>query len=173
MNAPVTLSKVEQLRARDGDACWLCTRQLNFSAVPNSKNAPTIEHLVAKSLGGGGELKNLVLTHPHCNRQLADKPLARKQEMRAKAHANAAKIKAAQSGSTAKVSAAEPPVKAATPVPPDEAHSPITGACVPSTTYAELHAEIAYWRRLALISGGGLLLSLGFVLGGGAVLLLS
>lgn len=167
MNAPV-LSKAEQVRARDGESCWLCTRPFDFSATPNSKKAPTIEHLVAKSLGGGSELSNLVLTHPHCNRQLADKPLTKKLEIRAKVHANAAKLTAREPFPEAE----ERMAKASTLNPPVEFVSrPNSSDSVDSI--AVLRTEAAYWRKLALISGGGLLTCLGFVAGSGAVLLFS
>lgn len=167
MNAP-TLSKVEQIRARDGDACWLCTLPFNFSAVPNSKKAPTVEHLVAKSLGGGSELTNLVLTHPHCNRQLADKPLAKKLEIRAKVHANAAKVAAREAVPVAEGQVAEPfvPTTEAKTVAQPKTRDPVNST-------AELRAELAYWRKLALISGSCLLVCVGFVLGSGTVLLFS
>lgn len=84
MNAPVKLSKLDELRARDGDVCWLCAGRLDFSAVPNSGKAPTREHLVAVSRGGPDTLDNLVLCHPGCNKQLGNRPLADKLKMREK-----------------------------------------------------------------------------------------
>ncbi|HET9355172.1 MAG TPA: HNH endonuclease [Sphingomicrobium sp.] len=83
MNAPLK-SKVELLRARDGDDCWLCGGRLQFAAAPNSKKAPTIEHLTPRSLGGASTLDNLALCHPGCNRQLADRPREHKERIRAK-----------------------------------------------------------------------------------------
>lgn len=82
MNAPACLGKVELLRLRDGPRCWLCDEALDFNAVPNSKKAPTIEHLIAQSLGGPSTMENLVLCHPGCNRQLGVRPLAAKILMR-------------------------------------------------------------------------------------------
>jgi len=82
MNAPPKLSKIDQLRARDGDNCWLCDRALDFDAEPNSKKAPTLEHLLAVSLGGKGGLDNLVLCHPSCNVHLGARPEAAKRKMR-------------------------------------------------------------------------------------------
>lgn len=171
MNAPASLTKIEQIRARDGDGCWLCARPLDFAAVPNSKNAPTLEHLVAKSLGGGNELANLVLCHPGCNLHLADKPLAKKQEIRAKWQANAAKVAAAASAAKATPAAAKAPAKAvpAPPAPPRPAPPP---PVAPAPVVAQLRAELAYWRRLALVGGGAGLASLGFIAGLGAGLLL-
>jgi hypothetical protein len=85
MNAP--LSKVEQIRARHGDGCWLCGGELDFRAPPNSKKAPTKEHLQPLSLGGTSDLDNLALCHPGCNRQLANRPREDKERMRAKRRA--------------------------------------------------------------------------------------
>src|SRR5688500_6705365 len=74
----------EQIFALHGDACWLCNGRLDFSpdAAPSKK--PTIEHLRAKSLGGGNELDNLRLCHPKCNERLSNKTLSEKESMRAK-----------------------------------------------------------------------------------------
>nr|WP_314442200.1 HNH endonuclease [uncultured Sphingomonas sp.] len=126
MNAPAALGKVEQIRARDGDACWLCNRPLDFSAEPNSKNAPTIEHLVAKSLGGGGELTNLALCHPGCNGHLGDRPLAKKQELRAKWHANTAKVAAAKASTSAKAPTTKLVVRNAVSPPTPPASAPLS-----------------------------------------------
>jgi hypothetical protein len=83
MNAPLK-GKTELLLARDGDRCWFCGGRLNFSAVPNSKKAPTIEHLTPRSLGGKSDLDNLRLCHPGCNRHLGDRPREQKERLRAK-----------------------------------------------------------------------------------------
>lgn len=165
MNAPIVLSKVEQIRARDGDECWLCTRPLDFTAAPNSKNAPTIEHLVAKSSGGSGDLANLALCHKACNLHLGDRPLAKKQEMRVKFHANAAKNAAVKGAQLAKAPQSKLSAKALTPqleMPPREQHQ---HPSMSRPTPDELGAEIAYWRRLALVGGGAGLVSLGFTVG--------
>jgi len=75
-------SKVEQLRARDGDRCWLCGKHIDFKAVPNSSKAWSVEHLLSKSSGGPDVLDNLVLCHPPCNRILANRPLKDKIRLR-------------------------------------------------------------------------------------------
>ncbi len=82
MSGPVNLGKVDRLRARDGDKCWLCDRKIDFKAKPNSAQAWSIEHLLSKSLGGPDILENLVLCHPGCNRMLRDRPLKDKIRMR-------------------------------------------------------------------------------------------
>jgi hypothetical protein len=178
MNAPPSLGKVEQIRARDGDACWGCAGKLDFNAEPNSKKAPTIEHLVAKSLGGGGEMANLVLCHSGCNVQLGNRTLAEKQKLRAKWLGNTAKV-------AAKVSAAKPPAASKPPAAPKplgkadtatmvaQASVLPTGPSLPAATRSELAVEVAYWRRLALIGGGGGLMSAGFAVGLCVGLLLS
>lgn len=104
MTAPA-LSKTDRLRARDGDACWLCGQAMDFAAKPNSKKAPTREHLQPLSVGGTDALDNLVLCHPGCNRQLGDRPRADKEKMRARRMAKAAApvaLKAANSTPPAK-----------------------------------------------------------------------
>jgi hypothetical protein len=82
MSGPDNISNLDRLRARDGCGCWLCGEPLDFSAVPNSARAPTLEHLIAKSRGGPQTLENIVLCHACCNRQLADRPLVDKIKMR-------------------------------------------------------------------------------------------
>lgn len=82
MSGPDNLGKVDRLRARDGDHCWLCGEPMNFKAVPNTSKAPSIEHLIAKSRGGPQSLDNLVLCHTSCNRHLADRSLVNKIKMR-------------------------------------------------------------------------------------------
>lgn len=82
MSGPVNISKLDRLRARDGDRCWLCDKPMNFEAKPNSPAAWSIEHLIAKSLGGPGMLDNLVLCHPGCNRILKDRLLTDKIKLR-------------------------------------------------------------------------------------------
>lgn len=82
MSGPDNISKVDRLRLRDGGRCWLCDEPLDFKAVPNSKRAPSLEHLIAKSRGGPQSLDNLVLCHASCNWHLADRPLVNKIKMR-------------------------------------------------------------------------------------------
>jgi hypothetical protein len=171
MNAPAAVGKVEKLRARDGDACWLCTRPMDFTAVPNSKKAPTIEHLVPRSLGGGGEMSNLVLTHQACNAHLANRPLSQKEEMRTKWHANAKK--SASLKVAGKAHSSKPPVKAV-PVPTTpQIAAALDKPSAPWVAESALRGELDYWRRVALIGGGGALVGLGFALGLCTGLLLS
>lgn len=82
MSGPENIGKLDRLRARDGGKCWLCDQPIDFDAVPNTKKAPTFEHLIAQSRGGPSTLENLVLCHPGCNRQLGDRPLVDKIRMR-------------------------------------------------------------------------------------------
>ena len=82
MSGPENISKVDRLRARDGDVCWLCAKPMDFSAKPNSAKAWSMEHLVCKSFGGPEDLANLVLCHPPCNRILGNRPLKKKIELR-------------------------------------------------------------------------------------------
>ena len=82
MSGPDNISKQDRLRLRDGGRCWLCNEPLDFKAAPNSKKAPTFEHLIALSRGGPKTLENLVLCHASCNRHLRDRPLVDKIVMR-------------------------------------------------------------------------------------------
>lgn len=84
MSGPDNLSKLDRLRARDGDNCWLCGERIDFNAIPNSSRACSLEHLIALSRGGTGSIENLVLCHPTCNRRLGDRSLQDKIRMREK-----------------------------------------------------------------------------------------
>lgn len=66
---------MKSLLKRDGDECWFCGGPL--------KNDITIEHLVPRSVGGGNDLKNLVLAHSECNQLAADMDMNRKIEFKA------------------------------------------------------------------------------------------
>ena len=80
MNAP--LKKVDLIRARDGDLCWLCNQGIDFEAEPNSSKAWSIEHLLATCHEGPDNLANMVLCHPPCNRLLGCRPLKDKIRLR-------------------------------------------------------------------------------------------
>ena len=82
MAGPANISKVERLRARDGDLCWLCGKHMDFDAKPNSPKAWSVEHLIPVCRCGPGTLENLVLCHPPCNRVLGDRPLKDKIKLR-------------------------------------------------------------------------------------------
>jgi len=82
VSGPEKISKVERLRARDGDNCWLCNKPMKFDAKPNSAQAWSIEHLIPDCRGGPSTLENLVLCHPGCNRILKDRCLKDKIKLR-------------------------------------------------------------------------------------------
>ena len=82
MSGPANISKVERLRARDGDQCWLCGKHIDFKAKPNSAKAWSVEHLLAQAFGGNDRMENLVLCHPPCNRILKDRILRDKVRLR-------------------------------------------------------------------------------------------
>lgn len=90
------------LRARDGDFCWLCNREMKFGAMPNTRKAPTIEHLEPRSRGGKDTLENLALCHPGCNRHLKDRSLSDKSKMREKHHRETEKLLQRQTAQKAK-----------------------------------------------------------------------
>jgi hypothetical protein len=88
MAGPANISKVERLRARDGDLCWLCSKHMDFNAKPNSAKAWSIEHLLCKTFGGSDRLENLVLCHPCCNHILANRSLKDKIKLRERRQRN-------------------------------------------------------------------------------------
>lgn len=75
-------SKIKEIRERDGDNCWRCHQPMDFEAVPNSRKAPTIEHLESKKHGGTLSIENVVLCHPGCNRHLGTNTPSQKRRMR-------------------------------------------------------------------------------------------
>ena len=101
---------------------------MDFGAKPNTKKAPTKEHLQPLSAGGTGALDNLVLCHPGCNRHLRNRPRADKESIRAKWIAKAA------------VSAVP---KAATRAPPNRP-GPVA---IPKAAAAK--ASLVEWRIVA------------------------
>lgn len=154
MNAPPNLSQIEQLRARDGDLCWLCGGKLNFAAPPNSKKAPTKEHLEAKCNGGSGTLDNLVLCHPGCNKHLGTRPKTDKFKMREK------HIEARKRQSAARLTAKPPAQAKSAPSPAQKPRS-----TEPTRDRAPLVAAVEYWRRMALAAVSAAIFALGMSLG--------
>jgi 5-methylcytosine-specific restriction endonuclease McrA len=69
--------KLNALRGRDGDRCWICGRQLLFVHDANGrlvKTNATFDHLVPHSLGGHAILPNLKLACKKCNSTRGHKP---------------------------------------------------------------------------------------------------
>jgi hypothetical protein len=50
---------IEALRARDGNCCYICRRELDSD--------PQVDHVVPTTLDGDHALHNLALTHERCN----------------------------------------------------------------------------------------------------------
>jgi len=63
---PPALS-VHQIAERDGTRCYVCRRKVDMTLSGNHKWGPTIEHIVAVSLGGTNDPENLALSHRHRN----------------------------------------------------------------------------------------------------------
>lgn len=70
------------VRARDGDLCWLCHHPMRFGPPFNVGKAATVEHLLAKSMGGKSDPHNLRLCHKGCNKHLGVLPPEQKERMR-------------------------------------------------------------------------------------------
>jgi hypothetical protein len=82
VSGPDTISKLDRLRLRDGQRCWLCDENLDFKAVPNTALAPTFEHLLSQCHDGPDRIENLVLCHRKCNQVLRDRSVAEKVKLR-------------------------------------------------------------------------------------------
>ena len=145
----------DQIRARDGDRCWLCNGKLSFDPRAKEKRRPSIEHLEPTSLGGGNNLDNLRLCHPGCNQQLGNRPRAEKEGIREKRQRaiveNREKMaKAAQAPAKSKV-------KAATAAPQGKS-APSVSPALPSYPMAVLakasvqKAQVSDWHRIAFLA---------------------
>lgn len=62
-----TVLSVHQIAERDGTRCYVCRRKVDMRLSGRAKWGPTIEHIVAVSLGGTNAPENLALSHRHCN----------------------------------------------------------------------------------------------------------
>lgn len=58
---------LEKLYERDGGTCWLCGKQCDYSADPNSNEYPSIDHVFPIAKGGKDEWSNIRLAHRICN----------------------------------------------------------------------------------------------------------
>jgi hypothetical protein len=86
-------ARIAALIARDGPGCWLCTLPISRAATRKGQRA-SLEHLLARCLGGSDALDNLVLCHDACNRHLGERPVEKKREMREKWHRTAERRRA-------------------------------------------------------------------------------
>jgi hypothetical protein len=59
--SPEWMRKVNQLRLRDGNDCWLCGHALGLNV--------TLDHVIPRSKGGGSSIENLRLAHYECNQR--------------------------------------------------------------------------------------------------------
>ena len=58
--------KIRYLRERDGSACHLCGRMMDFDRRHQPMSA-TVDHLKPRSQGGGDHPSNFKLAHKRCN----------------------------------------------------------------------------------------------------------
>ena len=73
--------QVGALRRAYGDNCWHCGSPMSFSPLVTRRRA-TVEHLLARALGGRSEWQNIRLCHASCNRHLSIYPISQKFRMR-------------------------------------------------------------------------------------------
>lgn len=68
---------VRQLEERDGAVCQICGGDIDMNARRrDSVMAPSIDHVIPRSLGGGHEASNLQLAHLLCNVRKSNKVAA-------------------------------------------------------------------------------------------------
>ena len=70
-----------QIAKRDGYRCGLCGKKVDMRLRYPKAGAPSIDHVIPLSLGGGNDLANLQLTHLGCN--LAKRATAANEQLRA------------------------------------------------------------------------------------------
>lgn len=56
-----------ELAARDGTDCRICGTVVDMSAAPKAYLAPSVDHIIPRSLGGSDDPENLQLAHLWCN----------------------------------------------------------------------------------------------------------
>lgn len=58
---------------RDSHACWLCGEAVDYTAHPSHDDwAPTLDHILPRSKGGGHDASNLRTAHRWCNSVRSD-----------------------------------------------------------------------------------------------------
>jgi 5-methylcytosine-specific restriction endonuclease McrA len=69
--------KIASLRKRDGDYCAICRQLIDFSlAGSHHPMAPSADHVLPRSRGGPGVMRNLRLAHASCNGRRGNGPAA-------------------------------------------------------------------------------------------------
>lgn len=58
---------LDQLGARDEWRCWVCGGCVDRTVAATAPTAPTVDHVLPRSQGGGNEPANLRLAHRRCN----------------------------------------------------------------------------------------------------------
>ncbi len=92
--------------------CWICSLKMETpgDGDPNGPDAMTIDHLVPKSGGGNGDLKNKALAHEICNSRRGDRRLLAYQwQVVHWIHAEAARLLAGERQQLAFILFDEPP----------------------------------------------------------------
>ena len=56
-----------ELRARDGDSCYLCGLIIDFSIKWPNPDSPSMDHVTPISRGGAHHINNTAMTHLSCN----------------------------------------------------------------------------------------------------------
>src|SRR5690606_3296666 len=64
---------VDQLRERDGDACYLCSGAIDFNTEATDPNHRHIDHVWPIAYGGFDVAANMKLTHGRCNLAKSDR----------------------------------------------------------------------------------------------------
>jgi len=74
-NAKRRRRRIARLRERDGDHCFYCLK-------PMKRTQMTLEHLLARNLGGNNSLTNMVLAHARCNERAGHLSVSEKVRIR-------------------------------------------------------------------------------------------
>lgn len=77
-NRPGLSGLAPELRARDGDACQLCLKKIDFRLRKRHPMSRSVDHIVPIRAGGSDDLGNLWLSHLLCNMKKGARHVGRK-----------------------------------------------------------------------------------------------
>jgi 5-methylcytosine-specific restriction endonuclease McrA len=62
-----TAGKIQKIRDRDGDCCWLCHKPMVYGEDVSPSMRLSVDHYIPRKWGGSNRLENLRLAHTICN----------------------------------------------------------------------------------------------------------
>jgi len=66
-------NKAVRIRERDGDDCWLCRQEIDFTLTGDDEVwGPSLDHVIPRENGGTWADENIRLAHRQCNASRRD-----------------------------------------------------------------------------------------------------